>query len=197
MEIVSKFKLVGVALATLVVAVCFVGCGDGTPSDGTPSVSIESPLASLEPDRSGNLSLYIQSQDNGTVIEDVIINRGNCGVRKYVTNGSAIDAYRKNHPDRGTGMWVQLRTKSGELVSRHRRVSTFRGGKIHYTYDLYLTDMDYYNALDDESKATYKAEYPAKLPYGERFYVSNKCDGNKIIEVEVVTNGGSFTYKFK
>ena len=191
MEIVSKFKLVGVALATLVVAVCFVGCGDGTPS-----VSIESPLASLEPGRDGNLRLYIQSQDNGTVIEDVIINRGNCGVRKYVTNGSAIDAYRKNHPDRGTGMWVQLRTKSGELVSRPHE-STFRGGKFHYTYNLYLTDMDYYNALDDESKATYKAEYPAKLPYGERFYVSNKCDGNKIIEVEVVTNGGSFTYKFK
>ena len=76
----SKSKFLGVALATFV-AFAFTGCDE--VKGLAASVSIEEPLVEIAYDNSGNPYLRIQSQDNDTVIEDIIINRGNCAVWKW------------------------------------------------------------------------------------------------------------------
>lgn len=49
-----------------------------------------------------------------------------------------------------------------------------------------------------KKKGNFEAVYPKKLPYGEKFEVTNSCNANSIIEVELVVNGGGhLTYKFK
>ncbi len=216
---VSKHKFLGVAATKIaatsakvakaakftafVAAVCFVGC------DSAPS--IEAPLASIEPNNRGDLYLRIQSQDNGTVIEDIIINRGNCLIAKYRLNSATSEvgkAYKKAHPDRTTTRLGRLvsyeiinkfSTKSGEIiVVEHNGFGIHSGktGKLKRG-EWSFEGMEFYNALDDESKALFEAVFPIKLPYGEKTGISHFCSGDEIIEVEVVANGGSFTYKFK
>ncbi len=83
----SKSKFLGVALATFV-AFAFTGC-DEVKGLAT-SVSIEEPLVEIAYDNSGEPYLSIQSQDNDTVIEDVIINRGNCAVFKWMRDSGSF-----------------------------------------------------------------------------------------------------------
>lgn len=74
----SKSKFLGVALATYV-AFAFMGCDE--VKGLAASVSIEEPLVEIAYNpNTGYPYLHIQSQDNDTVIEDIIINRGNCEV---------------------------------------------------------------------------------------------------------------------
>ena len=47
------------------------------------ALSIEAPLFAIDYDKDYDPYFVIQSQDNNTIIEDIIINRGNCGVIKY------------------------------------------------------------------------------------------------------------------
>ena len=76
----SKSKFLGVALATFV-AFAFTGCDE--VKGLAASVSIEEPLVEIAYNKNGYPYLRIQSQDNDTVIEDIIINRGNCAVWKW------------------------------------------------------------------------------------------------------------------
>lgn len=76
----SKSKFLGVALATFV-AFAFTGCDE--VKGLAASVSIEEPLVEIAYGQDGRPYLRIQSQDNDTVIEDIIINRGNCAVFKW------------------------------------------------------------------------------------------------------------------
>ncbi len=80
MKFFSKIQIFGVALATLV-AFGFTGCDE--VKSLAASVSIEEPLVTIEYNSQGQPYLSVQSQDNDTIIEDVIINRGNCETDEY------------------------------------------------------------------------------------------------------------------
>ena len=88
-----KSKFLGVALATCVVF-AFTGCDE--VKGLAASVSIEEPLVEIAYTNSGVPYLRIQSQDNDTVIEDIIINRGNCAVFKWIRySGSSAYATKE------------------------------------------------------------------------------------------------------
>ena len=122
--------------------------------------------------------LYIQSQDNNTIIEDIIINRGNCAVMKYEEDTDMTKAYKELHPELG---YNRIKLKNGEIV----------------VTDLYIT-ADRFRQLDSDSQSVYVALYPTKLAYGKKFFPKYDCKLDDIIEVEIIVNGGgSIIYKPK
>ena len=201
----SKSKFLGVALATFV-AFAFTGCDE---VKGLFS-SIKEPLVNIELDNRLNPVLVIQSQDNETIINAVKLNRGNCGVVLYETSEESLLAYARANHDRVffMGNYPQARitfVKNGEAIEfesmgdlyfRKKGLSFAGGnGKIPLFSD---TDgLALYNGLDEASKRAFVSVYPVKLPYGEKFNPRPYCAVNKIIEVELETNGGTFTYNFE
>lgn len=195
----SKSKFLGVAFA-------FTGCDE---VKGLFS-SIKEPLVNIELDNRLNPVLVIQSQDNETIINAVKLNRGNCGVVLYETSEESLLAYARANRDRVffMGNYPQARitfVKNGEAIEfesmgdlyfRKKGLSFAGGnGKIPLFSD---TDgLALYNGLDEASKRAFVSVYPVKLPYGEKFNPRPNCAVNKIIEVELETNGGTFTYNFE
>ena len=204
----SKSKFVGVALATLV-AFGFIGCDEAKEAGKQmlASVSIEQPIVTIESKAVekmvelpfvGNVGsgeytakyfVKITSKDNETQLENVIINRGNCGVKKYQLNKQAYQTYAKENPDYTfAGVGTKLATKSGELVDAKRGI--FSDNK----------SLEAYNALEDKAKALYELapEFSGKkLPFGSAAIFYPNCNANSIIEIEVMANGGKFTYSFE
>ena len=199
----SKSKFVGVALATFV-AFVFVAC------DEVKSLfsSIEEPLVGIEMDDRFNLVLFIQSQDNETIIESVKLNRGNCGVAIYSTNEESLLAYARAHRDRVVFLNNSVIAginfvQNGQAISIDGMASLkfgengleFSGGKTQF--QVFSNDLSPYQSLDEASKSAFASVYPVKLPYGEKFIPRINCAADKIIEVELVTNGGTFTYNLE
>ena len=194
---IRSAKLAIIAILATFATATLTGCDEAKSL--AASVSIEEPLVEIAYNSNGYSYLSIQSQDNETSIEDIIINRGNCLVEKYELVGNLTEQFKKycaTHPDRcgkDITSWsydTKLRTQSGELF------------QLNGSWSALFSDeksMDYYNALDDESKTLYKPIYPIKLPYGKKFSPNyTNCSADTIIEVELVVNGGGrLTYKFK
>lgn len=182
----SKSKFVGVALATFV-AFAFTGCDE---VKGLFS-SIKEPLVNIELDNQLNPILVIQSQDNETIINAVKLNRGNCDVVLYETSKESLLAYARANRDRvffkkGNRARITF-VKNGEAIEFESMSDLeFSGG-----------GLGFYNGLDEASKRAFVSVYPVKLPYGEKFNPRPNCAVNKIIEVELETNGGTFTYNFE
>ena len=86
---ISKLKVLGVAVS-LVTATCLVtGCGDDNElldeaKELVTSISVEAPSVQIESKMDNNFNtkhyLKIQSKDENTIINNIKINRGNCGV---------------------------------------------------------------------------------------------------------------------
>lgn len=201
-----KTKFVGVALATFV-ALGISACDEASEAGKKliASVSIEQPLVSIESKAvektvtyfgittgSGQYStqyfIKVTSKDNETALENIIINRGNCGVKKYQLNKQAYQNYAKENPDYAfAGEGTRLATKSGELVKAKQGI--FSDNK----------SLEYYNDLEDKAKALYELapEFSgAKLPFGSSAIFYPNCKVDSIIELELMANGGSFTYSF-
>ena len=200
----SKSKFLGVALATFV-AFAFTGCDE---VKGLFS-SIKEPLVNIELDDKLNPILVIQSQDNETVINAVKLNRGNCGVVIYETSEESLLAYARANRDRVFFKKEETRAritfvKNGEAIEFESMGSLWfdeKGLSLNGRTKLPLfSDTDglaLYNGLDEASKRAFVSVYPVKLPYGEKFNPRPNCAVNKIIEVELETNGGTFTYNFE
>ena len=152
------------------------------------ALSIEAPLLTIEMDDNYDPYFVIQSQDNNTIIEDIILNRGNCPVIKYERDYDMERAYIELNGNK-------LKNKNGQFVE---------GKSIIWT-----NELNYYNSLDADSKTIYKKIFPVKLAYAEKFsikqYVAHffgnnggiiSCKTNDIIEIEVIVNGGG-SYIFK
>ena len=201
----SKSKFVGVALATFV-AFAFTGCDE---VKGLFS-SIKEPLVNIELDNQLNPILVIQSQDNETIINAVKLNRGNCGVVIYETSEESLLAYARANRDRVffRGKHPEARitfVKNGEAIEfesmgdlwfREKGLS-LEGGRTKLPLFSDTDGLALYNGLDEASKRAFVSVYPVKLPYGEKFNPRPNCAVNKIIEVELETNGGTFTYNFE
>ena len=203
----SKSNFLGVALATFV-AFAFTGCDE---VKGLFS-SIKEPLVNIELDNQLNPILVIQSQDNETVINAVKLNRGNCRVVLYETSEESLLAYARANRDRvffkdGSSAARITFVKNGEAIEFESMGDLSFGDKGIYFNDFWantkiplFSDTDglaLYNGLDEASKRAFVSVYPVKLPYGEKFNPRPNCAVNKIIEVELETNGGTFTYNFE
>ncbi len=105
------------------------------------ALSIEAPLLAIDYNKDYDPYFVIQSQDNNTIIEDIIINRGNCGVIKYKKDYDMASAYRELNGDK-------LKTKNGQLVDSKNII--------------WSNETNYYNSLDDDSKAIYKKIFSRK-----------------------------------
>lgn len=202
----SKSKFLGVALATFV-AFAFTGCDE---VKGLFS-SIKEPLVNIELDNQLNPILVIQSQDNETIINAVKLNRGNCGVVIYETSEESLLAYARanrdrvffkgEHPDARitfvkNGEAIEFGSMS-DLLFRKEGLSLGAFGKTKLPLFSDTDGLALYNGLDEASKRAFVSVYPVKLPYGEKFNPRPNCAVNKIIEVELETNGGTFTYNFE
>lgn len=201
----SKSKFLGVALATFV-AFAFTGCDE---VKGLFS-SIKEPLVNIELDNRLNPILVIQSQDNETIINAVKLNRGNCGVVLYETSEESLLAYARANRDRvffKDGSWAARITfvKNGEAIEFEsmgdlrfgEKGLSLEGGRTKLPLFGDTDGLALYNGLDEASKRAFVSVYPVKLPYGEKFNPRPNCAVNKIIEVELETNGGTFTYNFE
>lgn len=157
----------------------------------------------------------IQSQDENTIIEDYVVNRGNCGDKvspKYVLNdeyGKALDFDCVNN-SRGitvcmSKFCVDNKNKEFCVVSDNQEWIIFRyfldkqGNKIkgaEAPKEIYSNNIDFYNNLHDDFKKFYsKTEH--KLGFGKSMAVKTKCSADRIMEIELTLNGGKkVTYKF-
>ena len=199
----SKSKFLGVALATFV-AFAFTGCDE---VKGLFS-SIKEPLVNIELDNQLNPILVIQSQDNETIINAVKLNRGNCDVVLYETSKESLLAYARANRDR---VFFKKETharitfvKNGEAIEfesmsdlEFSEKGLSLGGRTKLPLFSDTDGLALYNGLDEASKRAFVSVYPVKLPYGEKFNPRPNCAVNKIIEVELETNGGTFTYNFE
>lgn len=142
------------------------------------ALSIEQPLLGTDiSDYDFKQTLYIQSQDNNTIIDDIIINRGNCGVIKYVRDDDALSVYKESHPELG----YNVKLKNGETMFARTLI----------TDNIFMQ-------LDVDSKSIYKPIFPKKLAYSEKYLPHYDCKIEDIIEVEIIVNGGgSIVYKPK
>ena len=200
----SKSNFLGVALATFV-AFAFTGCDE---VKGLFS-SIKEPLVNIELDNRLNPILVIQSQDNETIINAVKLNRGNCGVVIYETSEESLLAYARANRDRVffVGRYPGARitfVKNGEVIEFESmgdlgfgEKGLSLGGRTKLPLFSDTDGLALYNSLDEASKRAFVSVYPVKLPYGEKFNPRPNCAVNKIIEVELETNGGTFTYNFE
>lgn len=201
----SKSKFLGVALATFV-AFAFTGCDE---VKGLFS-SIKEPLVNIELDDKLNPILVIQSQDNETIINAVKLNRGNCDIVLYETSKESLLAYARANRDRvffkdRTGGDARITfVKNGEVIEFESmndlgfgEKGLILGGRTKLPLFGDTDGLALYNGLDEASKRAFVSVYPVKLPYGEKFNPRPNCAVNKIIEVELETNGGTFTYNFE
>ena len=150
------------------------------------ALSIEAPLLTIDFDKDCDPYFVIQSQDNNTIIEDIILNRGNCPVIKYERDYDMLNAYKELNGDK-------LKTKNGQFVDMKSII--------------WSNETNYYNSLDADSKAIYTKYFPAKLTYGQKFRIPYQsvnlwfgtkegCKADDIIEIELIVNGGG-SYIFK
>lgn len=155
------------------------------------ALSIEAPLLTTELKelRDSYITYFvIQSQDNNAIIEDIIVNRGNCPVIKYTIDDDMARAYRELNGDK-------LKTKNGQSVESKSII--------------WSNETNYYNSLDANSKTIYEKTFPVKLPYSQKFVIpyqsynwlyntTKGCKTEDIIEIELIVNGGgSYIYKPK
>ena len=149
------------------------------------SANIETPLVGWEFNDDMDVQLYIQSQDDNTSIEDIIINRGNCAFVKYKLDSRKLQSYEDSYPDRVfLDGGVKLMTKGGEFVNPKKEILS--------------SESNYYNSLDSASKALYNSTLSSNLPYSKKLIVKTKCEVKDILEVKLTLNGGaSATYNMQ
>ncbi len=78
---IKSAKLATMAVLATFATATLTGCDEAKSL--AASVSIEEPLVEIAYSDRGTPYLRIQSQDNETIIEDIIINRGNCEKHEY------------------------------------------------------------------------------------------------------------------
>ncbi len=114
------------------------------------ALSIEQPLLGVDiSNYNFKQYLYIQSQDNNTIIENIIINRGNCAVIKYEEDIDMARAYRELNGDK-------LKTKSGQYVKM--------------LDEIWSNNMDFYNSLDADSNQSISLYFLKNSPMERDFF---------------------------
>ena len=164
---IKSAKLAIMAILASFTTATLTGCDEAKSL--VASVSIEEPLVEIAYSNGGRPYLLIQSQDNDTVIEDVIINRGNCAINKWISKANTPQTYMESYMTEELCK-EDLKNINGECKS------------------MYPVKLPYGERFS-----------PSHGIRGEMlFHPSLKCMISEIIEVELVVNGGGrLTYKFK
>lgn len=177
--------------ALALVAIGFVACSEES------RLGIKKPLVFPTMDNYGKIYYAIQSQDENTAIENIIVNRGNCGsgLSQYQYDVHLGWQHQKElcakYKDKGI-------TCLGLLYSHFLDKQGKRINKKHKIYSD-KEDMDYFNNIHDDFKKLYRKLEPRKLGYGETMKIDiGKCDSSNIMEVQLILNGGKkVTYNLK
>lgn len=184
------------------IALGFVAC------DSDSVGGIKKPLVYKNFDNQLKPYYVIQSQDENTIIEDYVVNRGNCGDKdspKYVLNDEYKEAQEIVFD---VGDWqvskfcVDNKNKEVCKVFEPLKVVHFmyfldkQGNKVEKIEEIYANNIDFYNNLHDDFKKFYeKVEH--KLGFGDSMAVKTKCSADRIMEIELTLNGGKkVAYKF-
>lgn len=202
------------------VAVGFVGCDEGVDGVKRAFSSIKEPLISVEQSVKEFLNNYyiksqlvIQSQDNNMIIEGMSINQGNCPVSLYTVDFESVKKALQIVPEMGVVRIDRGGLRSSVevvpfLLDKNEEVYLIgdlkfgvnRYGLTGFGSKLLIWDNNtslYDNAHDGIKEivdVVFKPVYPVKLPFGEKFAPILGCDGSKIIEVSLKTNGGEMTF---
>lgn len=179
--------------AIALVAMGFVACSEES------RLGIKKPLVSPTMDNYGKIYYAIQSQDENTIIEDYIVNRGNCGrgLMQYEWKRSLKEQHEKElcakYKDKG------ICGKEGkslyDILDKQGKERFY----LDYMDGFYTIYSDKYNNLNDDFKKLYEKVEPKKLGYGETMKIDiGRCDSSNIMEVQLVLNGGKkVTYNLK
>lgn len=143
--------------------------------------------------------VIVQAKDN-VVIEEAIINRGNCNYTMYIgrlMGDNRVQAYMNKYPQRvirknGEFQTIQLMDKNGNLVQWE--LFSLLGGSL---YNISHKEKELYDSLDDESKTLfYKVDFFDKeLAFGQKAVLNVQCKAADILEVVLKTKQGVFEYK--
>lgn len=186
----------------------FTACFDDVSASGgdsgeeeAPSLpAVEQPLVSLQTGKNAFgraiTAIKVQSQDNGTVIEKAVVNRGNCRINnayeKVIKDKEAYRQFVLNHLKASTE-WANfvskgLATTGHDFKNKNGKKVSIRG----------VISAEEYEALDTESQAFFKSVYPTNpIAFGNSFYIGQSCSEKQILEVTLTINGKDFTYKFE
>lgn len=143
--------------------------------------------------------IIVQAKDN-VVIEEAIINRGNCNYSMYIgrsMSDNRVQAYMNKYPQRvirknGKFQTIQLMDKNGNLVQWE--LFSLLGVSLN---SISHKEKELYDSLDDESKTLfYKVDFFDKeLAFGQKAVLDVKCKAADILEVVLKTKQGVFEYK--
>lgn len=184
--------------ALALVSMGFVACSEES------RLGIKKPLVFPTMDNYGKIYYAIQSQDENTAIEDIIVNRGNCGsglnLPQYKYDYDLVEPHTKElcakYKDKGIcGLYFNNEQRVYNVLDR-------QGKKMNRKSKIYLDkkeDVDYFNNLHDDFKKLYSKVEPRKLGYGETMKIDiGECNSSNIMEVQLILNGGKkVTYNLK
>ncbi len=189
------------------IALGFIAC------DSDSVGGIKKPLVYKNFDNQLKPYYVIQSQDENTIIEDYVVNRGNCNayLLKY-----KFDKEKTENKEIIGELCAKYKDKDKEFCTTYysggRAINYLldkQGNKIKIGNDgyygdywwripreIYANNIDFYNNLHDDFKKFYeKVEH--KLGFGDSMAVKTKCSADRIMEIELTLNGGKkVAYKF-
>lgn len=125
--------------------------------------------------------LDVLAQEDNTEIKEVIINRGNCPIITAKRKKNLFDGFVTPH--------------QGGVLSK-------LGDRIDPIDQFYDTPDDriIWDALDETERLQWYKEVgsplPQQLQFSQKISVVPSC-GNDVLEVQVVTNGGTFDFEMK
>lgn len=185
----SFLKLSAIAL----VAMGFVACSEES------RLGIKKPLVFPTMDNYGKIYYAIQSQDENTAIEDIIVNRGNCGIGldQYKYDSDLEKQHQKElcskYKDKGICIDNGKSLKLEKILNK-------KGEEVPLLIYMRRVTLSTYNDyIHDDFKKLYKKIEPKKLGYGETMKIdAGRCDSSNIMEVQLILNGGKkVTYNLK
>lgn len=150
--------------------------------------------------------IAITAKEDNTVINDVVVNRGNCIVDKYRgINSKKAQEYANEYPQ-NVKIASEKQQNEGSLfhdivmVDKNKGillVDTKNNEKIIARSSIYKADKEniaYLQNLNDESRSLYIDVFPLKLDFAGKYELTINCDIGDILEVVLKTNGGDFKY---
>lgn len=154
MKNVSKVALAFVAGVVLMGCDSIKDAASSVPTMEAPEVSTRESI------------IYITSKDNDMVIDEVIVNRGNCGVQRYYCKVAYIYSGKieENH------VWGHRNMDYYNALSPEQKAKCELRSSIYNPY-----------------------KWGEKLPYGQKVGVDTYgC--STFSEIVIKTNGGTFTF---
>lgn len=135
------------AVATVIVAFLFTACGE--------YIEIEMPSVSTQQDVYYQTEVFVESNDDNTIIKDAIINRGHCKVlRNYRLYKDDLLKVMEDEGDEFGEYVTEKRGMSGKIEPLNKLVKfAIKKGDTYFTAKEYTYDYRVYNQIIDKLEA--------------------------------------------